>query len=473
MKAWLGSNRDQFEFYLLHAMLHDSSRRAALLSVPLVPDDFGSDEYALIMAAVALAVNIAGITNVPLPSPPNLVFMLDYLKPAASNEEADDTTVAIAKKRLVELMDPSFSAQWYSIDAFLEPWLTTARGKRYARKIQSSPVADMAGVAELIQRDMAAARIAVGGDAVDSMDDAMDGTEMDREPRKSTGIPGLDICLNGGWGVGECYLVFSGTGGGKSICAGQCAWTELVTGGAPLIVSTELKACEYIARMISNACSIKITHLQDCANFLQIKMAVASRPELAFHLHRVEEAQKMIRKSLRVAKVRSDDGLNARAVLERELLEYKKRYGREPTWICLDWLGSIADVSSGKTSSERAMAWEISATSCVKFAEDTGIPTLVLAQAVNDAQTRKLLTLADIGISKGIGKNMVAVIGITNSVDKEAVQAALLGKADMPKSATLEDQLFCVCKARKGEGNNVQVVRDFGYQRFNAKPKGS
>jgi hypothetical protein len=41
--------------------------------------------------------------------------------------------------------------------------------------------------------------------------------------------------------------------------------------------------------------------------------------------------------------------------------------------------------------------------------------------------------LDDTGISKGIGKNMVAVIGITNAIDQAGIKAAITGKADMPK----------------------------------------
>ncbi|MEN8742923.1 MAG: hypothetical protein ABF308_24540, partial [Phaeobacter gallaeciensis] len=68
-------------------------------------------------------------------------------------------------------------------------------------------------------------------------------------------------------------------------------------------------------------------------------------------------------------------------------------------------------------------------------------------------QKKKVLTISDIGISKGIGKNMTAVIGLTNLVSKS------------------ERQWLCVCKSRKGEGRNIPVLRDFEYQRFVASPE--
>ena len=143
-----------------------------------------------------------------------------------------------------------------------------------------------------------------------------------------------------------------------------------------------------------------------------------------------------------------------------------------PTLVILDWLGSVADLGGGRqSSSERAMAWEAAANGCVKFAEASGIPTFVLAQAVNDAQIKRVLTLNDIGISKGIAKNMVAAIGITNTIKKSEIEMAVKGQADKPKSMFHEDQLFCVCKARKGEGRNVMVRREFKYQRFASRPR--
>lgn len=142
-----------------------------------------------------------------------------------------------------------------------------------------------------------------------------------------------------------------------------------------------------------------------------------------------------------------------------------------PTWVCLDWLGSVADLSSSKTTNERAMAWEIAGNGGVKFAEKSGIPTVIMAQAVNDAQPKRVLTINDIGISMGIGKSMAAVIGISNTIDKAGIAAAERGKGDMPRSMILEDQFYCVCKARKGEGSNVPVRREFKYQRFGEPQK--
>jgi hypothetical protein len=193
---------------------------------------------------------------------------------------------------------------------------------------------------------------------------------------------------------------------------------------------------------------------------------------MAFKEAAVEKVLNTIKERVRIFKVSPDAGMDARSLLERSREKYNQQMGRYPTWVCLDWLGSMADIGGGgKSTSERAMSWELAASGCVSFADIHQVPTLVLAQAVNDSQLKRVLSIQDIGISKGIAKNMVAAIGITNSMDQAGVKAAVSGQRDMPTSMFLEDQFFCTCKARKGEGQNIAVRRDFRYQRFVARPR--
>ena len=211
---------------------------------------------------------------------------------------------------------------------------------------------------------------------------------------------------------------------------------------------------------------------KDCENVAQIRQAVVGNPASAYRIKKVDEVLAKFLERTRIQKVSPDEGMNLQSLLERECMIYASKMGHDPTWVCLDWLGSVADVAPGRNNgtSERAMLWEYAANSGVKFADSSGIPTLLLAQGVNDAQLKRVLTISDIGISKGLGKNMVAVIGVTNSIDKAGITAAERGKAEMPRSMFLEDQFFCMCKARKGEGQNIPVRREFRFQRFTSPP---
>lgn len=474
MQQWLTDNREDYEFYLLHAMLHDFEWRCTALAVPVTEADFQREEYALVTAAISSATKVMRVIGGKVETPPAPEFLRTYLESAAREFGADEIAVGDAIRLVQEMQDPTYTEQHYCIRPYFQAWYSSQRAKKITRKIQMQDIPDVQGAVALVQTALSAAGEAASAGEADGMSEFLEGTSLDREPRHPTGVEGLDTCLNGGWGKEECYLLFGGTGSGKSIVVGQCAWHEIVANhGAPLIVSTELPAAQYCARILSNAVGIPINILQDCENLAQIRQAVAGSPGMMYKLPKVEDAIKKLAAALHVSKISADDGMDSRSVLEREVLKYEKRFGRTPTWVCLDWLGSMADISPGSKggTSERAMAWEISANGCVKFAEESGIPTLVLAQAVNDAQLKRILTLSDIGISKGIGKNMIAVIGVTNTMDKAGVAMAMSGKAEMPRSMFLEDQFFCLAKARKGEGNNIPVRRDFRFQRFVMKTR--
>ncbi len=473
MLQWLTDNREDYEFYMLHAMLHDPLRRLNLLSVPVTPDDFRREEYAIVLRALTAAATIMGSIGQQLPVPPPLEFLRTYIESAAKIEGSDDEVVSDAMKLLRELQNPSFNDQHYCVSPYFEAWYGSVRAKKAARELQKVDIPDVHAQLGNVQKALAAAQHATSADEEDDMDNFLLGDGLERTARRSTGVAGLDDCFNGGWGDHECYLLFGGTGGGKSIAAGQCAWNEAKNNnGWPLIVSTELSSREYAARTVSNAAGVPIELLQDCQNVAQIRQAIGGNQGLSYKLPKADEVVEVIASRFRIHKISADEGMEARMMLEREAMKYEAKMGRLPTWMCLDWLGSVADLGAGgKSSSDRALAWEIAATGCVKFSEDSGIPLLVLAQAVNDAQTKSILTINDIGIAKGIGKNMVVVVGVTNTIDKAGIAAAVTGKGEMPRSMILQDQFFCVAKARKGEGRNVPVRRDFRYQRFIARPR--
>lgn len=474
MRQWLSDSRDDYEFYMLHAILHDPLRRMALLAVPVTEKDFTRAEYALVIQALHDMTRVLGQIQEKVPSPPSPEFFRTYLESAARQLSLGDDVVQDAMGLVTEMQKEEYKAQHYCVSPFFEAWYSSVRAKKAARQLLQTPIPDVKTQLTEIQRAMLSAHQAAAGDEEDDMDSFVTGTSLERKARRSSGISGLDACLNGGWGDHECYLLFSGTGGGKSIAAGQCAWHEAsVNGGRPLIVSTELRSHEYGSRIVSNAASIPIPLIQDCQNIAQIRAAISGDPQNAFRLNKVDEVLDTFTDRIRIHKVSPDDGMDSYFLLEREMMKFEEKMGHPPTWICLDWLGSVADVmaTGGRSSSERAAQWEASANGCVRFADDTGIPTMVLAQAVNDAQLKPVLALDDIGISKGIGKNMVLAVGITNTLDKAGIMAAVKGNSDMPKNSTPNEQFFCVCKARKGEGRFIPVERQFYYQRFAARRK--
>ena len=474
MRDWLAQNNETYEFYLMHAIMHDPLKRMSLINTPLEPDDFSREPYALLIKALSMALHITSLIDSDLPYPPTVEFMKTYVASAGEKLGAEDTEMADCLNLVAALQDPSYKEMHYVVGPYFSAWYSSGRAKRSARKdIQMQKVPDVGQHVQVVQEAVAAAERAIVTPEEDEMYKMINNKATTLIARQPTGIVGLDQAFNGGWGPGECYLLFGGTKAGKSIAAAQCAWNQLqLESGWPLIVSTEMPARKYVVRIVSNACGIPIGKLQDCTTFDEIRGVVAGDQGSRFNLERVEKVLQTIATKLRVAKVNSDDALNAAGLIEREMLMYESIHGRYPTWICLDWLGTLADVNGGgQESSKRAAMWEHSANSIVKFTEKHNIPTLVLAQAVNNSQQLPLLTIDSIGIAKGIGKQMTVVVGITNLADKKAIMDAATGKGELPDNLILEDQLFCVCASRIGDDRPVPVRRDFRYQRFVARPR--
>lgn len=465
---WLASNKDAYETILMHAILHDKMRRSSMLGVPLVARDFSSTSLAAILQGLILAESVMAKMDASMPFPPTVQQLQTYM--LAATKEKDSLVIEEelpeAHKVLEMLQDPRRSDQWYFLDTYFATWLSSVRVKGYARKAQMNPIANASEVQRAIEKDIRAANAAIYSVESDERYQALYGTATEGKVRRSTGFAELDEALGGGLGEAECVGVMSGTGGGKSVLVGQMGYHEALTGGWPLILTTELSVIQYITRMISNACNIKISLIKDCLNVGQIKQLVASTDPAA--LGRVEVALRIISERIGLVKLHPDQGLGARAIMEQQIQLYEHQFGHKPTLVIFDWLGRVADVAGTGKQSDRTVAWEIAADSCVQFAEISGIPTVVLLQAVNNANTKSVLTIEDTGISKGVWKQMVAGIGITNKLDTTAVKAALLLGGGLPGSmrTTLDDQLFCLLKSRHGEGTFIPVKRQFLYQRF-------
>lgn len=472
MVLWLTTNHGSYEFYLLHTLFHDKLHRAKKMSV-LGPEDFEFDAHVLTYRALQNAVTLGRQVGVDLPTPPSLLEMIGHVASAEKELKSLSLDPGVAKDASViiaNLMNPTFREHWYLVDPYFSDWLTSGRAKKYARKAAIASLVNTTDLVSVMQQDKAKASAAAAGDDNDAMEKMMSDENEEMVERRSTGNSALDDCFGGGWCPGDCYLIFSGTGGGKTICVCQCAWHEANTGGHVLIISTEVAECKYVGRIVSNACSIYIGDIKDCANFAQLRSIVSRKyPE---KLDQLNHVLRVIYERIRIVRIDSDEGLQVRAVMERETAIFESKKGRKPTLGFVDWLGTMADVNqTGKGSSDRIVAWELSAAGAVKYAADSNIPWAILAQAVNDAQLKGTLGLSDIGIAKGIGKNMVVVVGITNTLDVAALKAAVLEGGDAPVGMTKDDQYYCVAKAREGEGTIIPVRRQFGYQRFVARQR--
>ena len=162
MQTWLTDNREDYEFYLLHAMMHDPLKRISLISVPVIPDDFRREEYALVIGAIITASKILSVIGKTLPTPPTEEFLRTYVESASREEASDDDVVADAMKLVKELQDPSYKDEHYCISPYFEAWYGSVRAKKAAREFMKVDIPDVIGILENVHTALDAAKLIDG-----------------------------------------------------------------------------------------------------------------------------------------------------------------------------------------------------------------------------------------------------------------------------------------------------------------------
>lgn len=160
MKQWLQDNQERFEFYLLHGMVHDPLRRAAMLMVPVTPEDFRREEYGLVLEALAGAVTVARMMGYTVPTPPDPEYLRTHLEVAVRATNPPDEVVDDAMKLIRELEDPSYTPLHHCIPHYFEAWYGSSRAKKAAREINRVDLPDVRGIfAELKEALTAASQL--------------------------------------------------------------------------------------------------------------------------------------------------------------------------------------------------------------------------------------------------------------------------------------------------------------------------
>lgn len=472
MEAWLASNRLLFEDYILRRALHDVEWRASLLTV-IKPEDFLSMEMACLAGALGDALYVARVLGIDLPAPLTVPYLQSYIA-AYGRKHVQDVTkeeAELALSRSGDMLLNPWPEVWEFCPVYLERWLTNSRASRYSRAYNTYEMQDASILSRKIESDLVQVRSIVGGEDMDEMALFSAGGVEDFKSRRSTGIPALNKALRGGWANGECYLFFSGTGGGKSIIAGQVSANEVQTNGYPLVVSTELTTAAYLTRIISCTCSIDIDLIGDCLS-TDALLSLVSQKKPA-QVDQVQRAIQTIMSRLVVIYVPPNQEGTVRETLEWALGRFRaiwKQRGYDipkPTLLVYDWIGDAADkgLREGAGSAERSKKWEDAGSEVDNLCRAQDIPIVALTQAVNGAEHFPYLTLKEIGVGKGLAKKFTAAIGITNLIDKEALKEEMSENPNA-KAVTLDEQKFCLCKARIGKQMAIPVKREFHFQRF-------
>jgi len=461
---WLHTNKESYEYFLVNKILHDTSFRVDVLDV-VEAVDFSSVAMGAIIAACKNAHTILQL--LPNATFPELITW-EWLQPYAlaanaADDVFDDEDLPIIDQNMV-LQQEQSEDQWYMVNAYFKAWLTDSRAKRYATGVQLKNVVNTQDLIDQLQADTLVAENAIYDENEDEYHQALYSTSDKMVERRSTGIPGIDECLGGGLGEGECGLIVAGSGAGKTACCAQMVLHEINThDGYPLIISTEVKAVQYLTRMISNAMNIDNNEVKDLKNLNQIVGLFSGKQPHKVML--LEPLLEKFRTRMRVMRVDAEQGLTGRQLVEGCVARFERITGHIPTSIHFDWLGDVADSSGAKTSSDRIMMWERAAAGLAKCAEMNDWRIITYAQGTTNIHLVPVPGRECIGISKGIDKKMHWAMCISSLVDKKAAADALLN-GEPTKNMTLDDQRFCMFKARNGDTNSVMFRREFKYQRF-------
>ena len=469
MQQWLGANMFLYELIMVHTMLHDPERRTMLLGAELTHEDFTDVRTALLFSAIALGAKTREQLGIRFPLKPTIEF-IESNASAVNKEEAvatpPETEDALAFA--VKLLDPEYLKEdWHAVESYYDGWYGTSAMKKISRKVQGSRVIDPGEVSSLFSRAATrASGVFVTGS--DDLEAAMQDVAEDQTERFSTGFYQLDEALCGGFATKEAGLIFGGTNAGKTALATQITAHLIGTAAPADIMSTEMPAINYLARMAANRCNISIGKLINCRNWKQIEMVVAQT--YSNRLDALDNLKHEIDSYFGFRKLDPDSTMSVRGVLENEYRRFEKVRGVPPKVMLFDWMGRLADQQESKSSGDRSANWERQADEYVKFGDKFDVCMIVLAQSVNNAQTFRVQGVDQIGIGKGIAKPMTWAAAITSYVDQAAFRAAAAGQGDAPAFTIDEDQALCLAKNRNGASiPPIPVTRkNLKYQRFQA-----
>lgn len=449
MEIWLGSNMETFEQIMLHAFLHHPEHRTMLLGAGLDHSVFVDVKTGLLFAGMCLGARVLAQNNAPFPEPPNYLWLLSNVA-AINKEESIATPDELAQALVIgeSLLDRKrHENDWHSVSSYFAGWLGTSTMRKMARKVQGSRVLDPGQVASMFQAASTRAS-SIYVNSVDDLEQAMSGEDEELIERIETGFHAFDEAIGGGLAGGETGLIVGGTGAGKSVLVSQISDHMISTKQPVSVISTEMPAVKYLARMVAKRCRIRIQKFVNCQNWRQIEQIVASTESRKLDL--LDALKEEIDTLFGFKKLDPDSQSSVRSVLDTEVLRFEKARGCRPKVIFFDWMGRMVNDSKASSSSDRSAVWERVADEFVKFGEVSGVSVVVLAQAVNDSSKYHMLGLEHIGVGKGIAKPMSWTVMITNYVDKEAFRDSLNGRGDAPASTVSEDQHLCLAKSRNG-----------------------
>lgn len=450
--ALINSDINHFECMVLQRLAYDQEFFSKTLEL-LKTDPFGEEVENFSKdennAAFAVIAQLAPI-----------------LQPAPTYNEALVTSAFVAVANQGKYLSPGDAPSWagwliqvlqmdYTVTCAMteigfEHWMTNKWHKLIMdkSKMENWPMDQMS---EALNKCRERLSVLSGEAAVMySSSDIRKGKKDDNVERFPTRIKDFNAKVGGGPGRREGWLWIGARGAGKTVAGGNLAVDFIKDGRYGLIITTELPAEEFYYRLWSDMAHIPITLLQDGVKDHMLG------PE---QIKSLDEADELLTKNLRIYEWPRGSERSIITGLEADIARAERALGHKLDFLILDWIGGALGAQEMDPAKIRLL-YQYAADQMGFLAKSHDAVTVSLAQAhVERGLNKAWVDDRALAECKQMGREMVGVVGITGMLSSEEDMAE-------GKSNFMNEQAWCIAKARKGSGGKSVVKRDFLFQRF-------
>ena len=270
--------------------------------------------------------------------------------------------------------------------------------------------------------------------------------------RLESNLTELNTILGGGFVKGDCALVISPSGGGKTILACQLAGHWSMSGVGGIFVTTEQPQEQLERRLLSNFARIPFSQVvnkwdPDALNEKQLADYKSWRDQMSSPIQVVDWTL---------------PGNTIIANLRMEIETYKDTFGETPEYLIFDWVGgALQDAAKGDPAVLRSL-YKSAVDTCCYLCAEYKMAGVVLAQATpGDSLNKCPLTYQHIADAKNMIEKVSVLVGLTAMFADDMNE-----ETDHTKVMFNERQYLSASKSRKGPGGNARVRRRFEYQRL-------
>ena len=271
----------------------------------------------------------------------------------------------------------------------------------------------------------------------------------------ATGLKSFDRYYGNVAAEGDAWLFFAGSGGGKSVVAGNIAvHSALEHGMKSVLLSTEMPPHTMLMRMAASAMKKPYEKVK---KYLNPSMPCPYDDQIEEWLDRVDPF-------VMVQNYNDLAGATPEDKIMKLVDEFIRRHKAAPDIILLDWLGSALE-QSFENAWQKQEVFSRLAQFMAKLADDLKGLSFTFAQAKATSRNKSAIYPADIKDCTGLDMSMEGVCGMTNLPAAQGVDDDAFDE----EASSAPDQFWCVSKVREGKTRRLPVRQDFSTMRFSMR----